>query len=183
MMKFDKESEGTYRYVLTPELYTKLAVDKVIEEASSKCLLPTQIITSAWNTIGTVIRSWATEGHAVPIPGLGTLRFALRARAVENVEDVASSLILRRRIAFVPSADIKEALAKVSIGITCYDRNGEVVRRVESVDGSDVDVEESDTFAGLNDSTEGVDTGGSGNGTDNTGNGGGKPVTNPLADE
>ena len=34
LVKFDKNSAGTYRYVMQPELYTSLAQDKVIKEAA-----------------------------------------------------------------------------------------------------------------------------------------------------
>ena len=48
---------------------------------------------AAWDAAGEVIRTWATEGHSIPIPGLGTMRFGVRSKAVENLEDVKTSLI------------------------------------------------------------------------------------------
>ena len=33
-LKFSKDSEGVWRYVMQPELYTSLAQDKVIKEAA-----------------------------------------------------------------------------------------------------------------------------------------------------
>ena len=46
----------------------------------------------------TGLRTWATEGHSVPLPGLGTMRLGVRSKAVENLEDVKTSLITTRRI-------------------------------------------------------------------------------------
>ena len=69
------------------------------------------------------------------LPGLGTMRFGLRSKAVEKVEDVKTSLIESRRIIFTPSVDLKDELANTSIQITCIDRNGDIVKRVTSTSG------------------------------------------------
>lgn len=87
--------------------------------------------------IGAVITAWATEDHSVAVPGLGSLRFGLNSTAVEDVNKVSNSLINRRYIIFVPNADIKEELAKTSVNITCYDRNGKIVKQVTSADKND----------------------------------------------
>ena len=55
---------------------------------------------------------------------------------------VGSDLITMRRVIFVPNVDIKEELKKTNINITCYDRNGEVVKRVTSSD--DAEIEDND---------------------------------------
>ena len=61
---------------------------------------------AAWDAAGEVIRTWATEGHSVPLPGLGTMRFGVRSKAVENLEDVKTGLISVRRIIFTPNIDM-----------------------------------------------------------------------------
>ena len=33
---------------------------------------------------GEVIKAWATEGHSVALPGLGTMRFGLSAKSVAD---------------------------------------------------------------------------------------------------
>ena len=108
------------------------------------------------------------------------MRFGLRAKSVANVNDVKTSLISSRRIIFTPAVDLKEELAKTSINITCYDRNGEEVRRVTSSDAGVV--EEPDTSTNADEENEGnggQNNGGSGNsGSENTGgNGGTTPIT------
>lgn len=96
-------------------------------------------INAAWDAIGEVIKAWATEGHSVAVPGLGSMRFGIRSTSVENVNDVAAKLITTRRVIFTPNQEIKDELKKASINITCYDRNGEIVKRVTSSDDSDVE--------------------------------------------
>lgn len=44
-----------------------------------------------------------------------------------------------RRVIFTPSVDIKRALHDTAINITCYNRNGKVIKNVTSGDGGDVE--------------------------------------------
>jgi hypothetical protein len=99
---------------------------------------------ACWDAAGEVIKGWATEGHSVALPGLGSMRFGLRAKSVAKVEDVKTSLISTRRIIFTPTQDLKDELASTSIQITCYDRNGNVVKRVTSADAGTVEDNEGD---------------------------------------
>ena len=126
--------EGTYRYVMAPELYATLNQNKVIKEAALRSGISKGVMQAAWDAAGEVIKAWATEGHSVAIPGLGSMRFGLRAKSVADVNEVKTSLIKSRRIIFTPDVDLKEELADTSIQITCYDRNGNEVTRVTSSD-------------------------------------------------
>ena len=175
LLKFDKESAGKYRYVLKPELYTSLDQKKVIREAALRSGVSQGVMKACWDAAGEVIKAWATEGHAVALPGLGSMRFGLRSKAVEKVEDVKTGLISSRRIIFTPSVDLKDELANTGILITCYDRNGKEVKRVTSTSG-DVEDPENENGSG-NGSSTGSETGG---GSTETGGGSDiPPVINP----
>ena len=139
LVKFSKEDAGTYRYVMTPELYIALNQAKVIREAALRSGVSQGVMKACWDAAGEVIKAWATEGHSVALPGLGTMRFGLRAKSVEKVEDVKAGLISSRRIVFTPTQDLKDELASTAIQITCYDRNGDVVKRVTSADAGTVE--------------------------------------------
>ena len=143
-IKFNKNDEGVYRYVMQPELYIALTQAKVIKEAALRSGCSQGVMKACWDAAGEVIKAWATEGHSVALPGLGTMRFGLRAKSVEKVEDVKTSLISTRRIIFTPTQDLKDELANASIQITCYDRNGDVVKRVTSADAGTVEDPEGD---------------------------------------
>ena len=143
-IKFNKTDEGVWRYVMQPELYIALTQAKVIKEAALRSGCSQGVMKACWDASGEVIKAWATEGHSVALPGLGTMRFGLRAKSVEKVEDVKSSLISTRRIIFTPTQDLKDELANTSIQITCYDRNGDVVKRVTSADAGTVEDPEGD---------------------------------------
>ena len=132
---------GKYRYVMMPELYTALAQDKVIKEAALRSGVSRGVMQACWDAAGEVIKAWATEGHSVALPGLGTMRFGLRAKSVEKVEDVKAGLISSRRIIFTPNSDLKDELASTAVQITCYDRTGKEVKRVTSTSGEVEDPE------------------------------------------
>ncbi len=152
---------GTYRYIMAPELYTTLNQEKVIKEAALRSGISKGVMQAAWDAAGEVIKAWATEGHSVAIPGLGSMRFGLRAKSVANVNEVKAGLIRSRRIIFTPTTDLKEELADTAIQITCYDRNGQEVKRVTSADEGIVEDNDNDN---VNDN---VNNGGNGNDNDN----------------
>ena len=133
------DQKGKYRYVMSTELYGKLSESKVIKEAALRSGVSKGVMQACWDAAGEVIKAWATEGHSVALPGLGTMRFGVRAKSVETVADVASSLITARRVIFTPNVDIKDELASTSINITCYDRNGNLVKNVTSGDSGNVE--------------------------------------------
>ena len=130
---------GQYRYVLGTELYNKLTDSKVIKEAAMRSGISQGVMQACWDAAGEVIKAWATEGHSVAIPGLGTMRFGVRAKSVATVGEVAGSLITARRVIFTPNVDIKDELQRTPIQITCIDRNGKVVKHVTSDDKGDVE--------------------------------------------
>ena len=169
LLKFDKESAGKYRYVMKPEMYSTLTQAKVIKEAALRSGVSQGVMKACWDAAGEVIKAWATEGHSVALPGLGTMRFGLRSKAVENVNEVKSGLIMSRRIIFTPSVDLKDELANTAIQISCIDRNGKEVKRVTSVSGEVEDPEQENQNGG---STENGGTTGGNNGGSTGGNGG-----------
>ena len=127
------------RFVMRPDLYSAVNEKKVFAEASSHSGISAGVIKAAWDAAGEVIRTWATEGHSVPLPGLGTMRFGVRSKAVENLEDVKAGLITTRRIVFTPSVDVKDELKNTSIQITCLDEQGNVLKRVTSGDSGEIE--------------------------------------------
>ena len=152
-IKFDKnpENPGVWRYVMSPELYTALTQAKVVKEAALRSGVSRGVMQACWDAAGEVIKAWATEGHSVALPGLGTMRFGLRAKSVEDVNDVKTKLITSRRIIFTPSTDLKDELKNTAVQITCYDRDGNEVKRVTSTSG---EVEDPENENGENGTTE-----------------------------
>ena len=159
---------GTYRFVLQAQLYNKLAEAKVIKEASMRSGIAQGTINASWAAIGEVIKAWATEGHSVAIPGLGTMRFGVRASSVADVSEVSTGLIKTRKVIFTPNVDIKDELKSTSINITCYDKDGNLVKQVTSDDDGTVEDNENDNGE-TSENVNGTDNGGTDNGSTETG--------------
>ena len=136
------KNPGVKKFVMRPELYTPIQEKKVFKEASIRSGISAGAMKAAWDAAGEVIKAWATEGHSVPLPGLGTMRFGVRSKAVEELDDVKTGLITTRRIVFTPSVDVKEELQGTSIQITCLDEDGTVLKRVNSADSGVVEDED-----------------------------------------
>ena len=164
------------KFVMRPDLYIPIKEKKVFQEASTHSGISAGVIKAAWDAAGEVIRTWATEGHSVPLPGLGTMRFGVRSKAVADLEDVKTSLISVRRIIFTPTTDVKDELKNTSIQITCLDEDGNVLKRVTSGDDGTVEDENSLTPDPSPTGEGSGNSGGGSNGGTNTGgdnNGGG----------
>ena len=130
---------GVKKFVMRPDLYSPIQEKKVFAEAATHSGISAGVIKAAWDAAGEVLRTWATEGHSIPLPGLGTMRFGVRSKAVENLEDVKTGLISVRRIIFTPSVEVKDELKNTSIQITCLDEDGKVLKRVTSGDTGDIE--------------------------------------------
>jgi predicted histone-like DNA-binding protein len=159
---------GEYRYVMMPELYSALSQDKVIREAALRSGVSEGVMKACWDAAGEVIKAWLPEGHSIPIPGLGSARFGLSAKSVADVNKVKADLITTRRIIFTPAVELKDELKSTAVVITCYDRNGNEVKRVTSADDAEIDDGTSDTPGGGSGpgSNGGVTPGEAGNGDD-----------------
>ena len=152
------------KFVMRPDLYVPITEKKVFQEAATHSGISSGVIKAAWDAAGEVIRTWATEGHSIPLPGLGTMRFGVRSKAVEKLEDVKANLISVRRIIFTPNVDVKDELKNTSIQITCLDEEGNVLKRVTSGDSGDIEDNEAGNSPSAGSGTDSgtVENGGSG---------------------
>ena len=179
------------KFVMRPDLYSPIQEKKVFQEASTHSGISAGVIKAAWDAAGEVIRTWATEGHSIPIPGLGTMRFGVRSKAVEKLEDVKTSLISVRRIIFTPNVDVKDELKNTSIQIICLDEEGNVLKRVTSGDSGEIEDNEnggenqngSSQSEATNGSSAGSEGGNTGGGSNQGGNTGGGDDDSPIDDD
>ena len=183
-VNFGKKNEENWMYVMQPELYGQLTQDKVIAQAALNSGMPKPAMQAAVNAYGEVVKAWATEGHSIPIPGLGTMRFGVRSNAVEDVKDVKASLITSRRVIFTPNSAMKKELAETPVTITCYDRTGKIVKTVNSDDKDNVEDPEDENKGKDNNPSKdntgsGSQTGAEGGGSQSGTEGGGSSTTDP----
>ena len=117
-----------YAYTLYPDNYGMLDKEKMIEEAALRSGMSKGVMKACWDAAGEVIKAWITEGHSVPIPGLGSMRIGLRSQSAAELKDVNTELILRRRIIFTPSREIKNKINEMGVYISeVRDENGVLV--------------------------------------------------------
>ena len=168
--------EGQYRFQMSPETYSALSQSKVIKEAALRSGVSRGVMQACWDAAGEVIKAWATEGHSVALPGLGTMRFGMNAKTCETVDEVKTSLITTRKVVFTPNVELKQELKNTAVKITCYDKDGNLITTVTSTDEGEVEDNENETSS---DSSQGGENGG--NGGENTGdnNGGGTGTITP----
>ncbi len=100
------------------------------------------------------------------------MRFGIRAKSVAKVDEVKAGLVTSRRIIFTPAVDLKDELASTAIQITCYDRNGQEVKRVTSTDPGTIEDNDQPSNGGSQNQNQGGNTSGGGN-TNQGGNTGG----------
>ena len=176
------ENDARYMYVMHVNQYSKLNENKVLDEASAHSGIGKGALKGAWDAIGDVISTWVTEGHSVTIPGLGTIRFSVQAKAVEDVNDVAKNLITSRKVVFTPNTAILAALKATGVQITCIDKNGKVVKRVQDDASNEEIVDDNNNGSNSGGNSGGGDNnGGSNSGGGDNGGGGSDPV--PGGDE
>ena len=162
LLKIGK-NPGVKKFVMRPDLYIPIQEKKVFAEASTHSGISAGVSKAAWDAAGEVLRTWAPEGHSVPLPGLGTMRFGVRSKAVEDLEDVKTNLITTRRIVFTPSVEVKDELKNTSIQITCLDEDGNVLKRVTSGDSGEVEDNENTQNGENSQNSENNENGGSQN--------------------
>jgi len=164
------KNPGVKKFVMRPDLYIPIQEKKVFAEASTHSGISAGVIKAAWDAAGEVLRTWATEGHSIPLPGLGTMRFGVRSKAVEKLEDVKTGLITTRRIVFTPSVEVKDELKNTSIQITCLDEDGNVLKRVTSGDSGEIEEENENENGGSENGSGSENGGGTENGGSQSGN-------------
>ena len=158
--------EGQYRFQMSPETYSALSQSKVIKEAALRSGVSRGVMQACWDAAGEVIKAWATEGHSVALPGLGTMRFGMNAKTCETVDEVKTSLITTRKVVFTPNVELKQELKNTAVKITCYDKDGNLITTVTSTDEGEVeDNENENENENQNENPDGGDGNGGGTGT------------------
>jgi predicted histone-like DNA-binding protein len=162
--------EGQYRFQMSPETYSALSQSKVIKEAALRSGVSRGVMQACWDAAGEVIKAWATEGHSVALPGLGTMRFGMNAKTCETVDEVKTSLITTRKVVFTPNVELKQELKNTAVKITCYDKDGNLITTVTSTDEGNVEDNENDSNENENQNENGGGSGENG-GSSNQGSG------------
>ena len=63
LLKFDKNSAGVYRYVMSPEMYSSLNQKKVIKEAALRSGVSQGVMQACWDAAG---EGSSSRTHSIP---------------------------------------------------------------------------------------------------------------------
>lgn len=121
--------KGEDMFVMRVGHYNTIDAEQIIQYASDTYNIPKGVMRASWEALGQAITSWVLEGHIVEVPGLGNIRAEVRAKAQSEVKDVSADDIFRRHLLLTPTKEIKNALNSTPINITCFDKDGNEVKR------------------------------------------------------
>lgn len=122
--------KGEDMFVMRVDHYNTIDAEKIIQYTSDTYNIPKGVMRASWEALGQAITSWVLEGHIVEVPGLGNIRAEIRAKAQSEVKDVSADDIFRRHLLLTPTKEIKNALNSTPINITCFDKDGNEVKRI-----------------------------------------------------
>ena len=121
--------KGEDMFVMRVDHYNTIDAEKIIQYASDTYNIPRGVMRASWEALGQAITSWVLESHIVEVPGLGNIRAEVRAKAQSDATDVSADDIFRRHLLLTPTKEIKNALNSTPINITCFDKDGNEVKR------------------------------------------------------
>lgn len=128
------EHKGEDMFVMKVDHYNTMDAKQIVKYASETSCISKSMIMASWEAISQVISTWVMEGHIVEIPGLGNIRAEVRAKAQKDAKDVSVDDVFRRKLLLTPTKEIKDKLNSTTLDITCYDKNGQIVKRSENAE-------------------------------------------------
>lgn len=101
-------------YIAQPNIYSTIKADDLMKRAQDNSSLTVGRFYRAMDAIVNEFKNFLMNGHSVEIPQLGTFRFSVRAKAVEDAKDADARQVTRRKIIFTPSKELRESLKQVN---------------------------------------------------------------------
>lgn len=138
------DKRGNYAYVMSPEHQKHMDEKSIFHKAALNTNMNIAAIRTAWLVCSEIIREEVIKGHTVALPGLGSIRLGMKANIVDDIADINSSLIKTKKIIFNPTSKFKNDLESSPINITCYNRNGKIIKKINSENHETIEMNETD---------------------------------------
>lgn len=108
----DKDAAGKYyaQVVLAPEMTQR----QIIEQIADRCTLTGSDIKAVLDSLMTVIKRNLANGCPIRLGDLGSFRPSISGTGIEDATKCGANTVKKARVIYVPSAEIKEAVAKYS---------------------------------------------------------------------
>lgn len=105
----DKKAAGKYyaQVVLAPEMTQR----QIIDQIADRCTVTGSDVKAVLDALMTVIKRNLANGSPIRLGDLGSFRPSVSGIGSENVDKFTASNVKKARVIYVPSAEIKEAVA------------------------------------------------------------------------
>ena len=130
----DKKAAGKYyaQVVLAPEMTQR----QIIDQIADRCTVTGSDVKAVLDALMTVIKRNLANGSPIRLGDLGSFRPSVSGIGSENVDKFTASNVKKARVIYVPSTEIKEAVAMYAfskVGATAEGGN------TEKPGGGDID--------------------------------------------
>lgn len=93
--------------------YSNISADEFLNRLSSNSGINKGILYASCYEIAKTLKTFLFQGHSVTVPGIGTFRFAVKAKAADSEFDAGASKVYRKSIHFLPDKNFKKELKSV----------------------------------------------------------------------
>jgi predicted histone-like DNA-binding protein len=121
-------------YVTRAVRFSKIPTAELIEHAASDSGLSDSMVAASFYAIVKQVKELMLNGHSIELGTLGTLRFSMRCKSAETIEDISASNVKTRRILITPSKTLKQALDNVTFTGFSANNDEEDTDETESAD-------------------------------------------------
>lgn len=157
--------KDTSLYVTSPDIYSKIPSETVIEYASENSGIPKAQMASAFYALNQTVRQFLLNGHSIELMHLGYLYLSVNAKAVEDEEDAGAKAVKRVSVKFRQNKKLRNLI----------NSNVQLVNELIKKGDSSTDPDSSTSSTNTGDNNGGANTGNNTGGSSGTGgdNGGG----------
>jgi nucleoid DNA-binding protein len=118
-LAFKKESA----YVTRSVIFSRIDAKSFYEHVLRNSHIDKGQLYIASDAIGKEFKNLLCEGHSVEVPGIGTFRFGVKAKAAATAEEAGAGKVYRRRIIYTPTTEIKAILKAVELTSNIVESN------------------------------------------------------------
>ena len=105
------------KFYLIPEYAGELTLSELAEALSDACTLNVADITAVLEALTRRLPWYLENGFIIQLGSMGRLKLSISSRGQEEVEKLTASDVLKTRVIFTPSIDIKRDLKATSFTV------------------------------------------------------------------
>lgn len=133
---FDKTK--TEKYVLVPDRATVVKFEALCTHVATVSGVNLGLVQSVLYGLGKSMTTFIREGHSVQVTGFGTFIPSFNAKSSTNEEEVNVASILKMRLRFIPSAELKAVMDSMEFVFDVLDSTNDTKTATDAPDESDV---------------------------------------------